>query len=244
MDVTELRNAFLFSETIIEKIKNFRLTRIINIEQDETPISLHKEWKICLHIIPVDSFSSWLNVNLNEAALNSTEKTKPMYTSGWSSRVNLNGVLVYSRRWDDEYSSYTQIYRNGIIESVDSWILSSRNDKKYIPSGVYEKEIYYAIKRYLSFLKENNINTPILIFISLIGIKNYSMAVSQNYYFSDKYNNIDTEVINLPEFLVQNYTDEISTLLKPIFDIIWNACGFKGSDNFNNEWQWIWWAER
>ncbi len=61
------------------------------------------------------------------------------------------------------------------------------------------------------------------------------MAVSQNYYFSDKYNNIDTEVINLPEFLVQNYTDEISTLLKPIFDIIWNACGFKGSDNFNNE---------
>ncbi len=43
MDVTELRNAFLFSETIIEKIKNFRLTRIINIEQDETPISLHKE---------------------------------------------------------------------------------------------------------------------------------------------------------------------------------------------------------
>lgn len=240
MDVTELKNAFVLWETLTEKIRDFRMQRVSEITSNNTPVPIYNTGKIILHLIPVDAFSPWISTNLNNATLNWWEKTRPMYASGWSRRINLEWVLVYSWRINDKHDSYLQVYRNGIIESVDSGILEySEGDEKIIPSALYEKEIIFAIKRYLWFLQENQINTPIFVFLTLVGIKGYKMWAGHNIRYSDEYNKVDKDVINLPDFLIQNYDEDVTNILRPMFDLIWNACGFQKSYNFDNEWKWI-----
>lgn len=52
LDVTELRVAFNLSETITNKIKNFKDNRISDIIADETPAPLQSCARIVLHLIP------------------------------------------------------------------------------------------------------------------------------------------------------------------------------------------------
>jgi len=55
LDVTELRVAFNLSETITERIRNFRQGRISKIVANETPVPFYDNAKIVLHLIPIIS---------------------------------------------------------------------------------------------------------------------------------------------------------------------------------------------
>jgi hypothetical protein len=50
---------------------------------------------------------------------------------------------------------------------------------------------------------------------------------------------IDSETLVLPEALVEDFATPPTQILKPIFDLIWNACGFSGSENFDLDGNWI-----
>jgi hypothetical protein len=43
----------------------------------------------------------------------------------------------------------------------------------------------------------------------------------------------------LPETLVQDFTMPAGQILKPMFDLVWNACGYAGSRNFDAEANWV-----
>ncbi len=44
--------------------------------------------------------------------------------------------------------------------------------------------------------------------------------------------------MQLPEVFVENYDVKAADVLKPCFDAIWNACGFRKSFNYNDEEEW------
>jgi hypothetical protein len=58
MDTSELRRAFTLSETIYERIRDFRQGRVAQIIKGETPMPLSPGGKLILHLIPVGSFRS------------------------------------------------------------------------------------------------------------------------------------------------------------------------------------------
>jgi hypothetical protein len=49
---------------------------------------------------------------------------------------------------------------------------------------------------------------------------------------------IDRDILLLPEVIIENYTDKVENILKPIFDTVWNACGFNGSSNYDEDGEW------
>ena len=53
LDVGELRVAFNLSETITERIRNFRLDRISKLLANETPVPFYTTPKTVLHLIPI-----------------------------------------------------------------------------------------------------------------------------------------------------------------------------------------------
>ena len=87
-----------------------------------------------------------------------------------------------------------------------------------------------------------NVDLPIFIFLTLIGVKGYSMPFSKKY---GRGNLIDRYVLLLPEVVVENYSsvedrDYIAkNVIRPIFDSIWNACGFPCSLNYDGEGNWV-----
>ncbi|MBI5679362.1 MAG: ATP-binding protein [Methanobacterium sp.] len=236
MDVSELRNAFNLSETLTEKIKRFREDRLSNIIADEGPVGMNNSAKTVIHIIPLNSFDPGQISDLNNI-YNNNQNFQPISTHKSKERYNLDGLIAYTERT----SNYIQIFRDGIIEAVDENLLDTRYDGNVIPSGIYEKEILEAIKKYLAILEDLGVETPILIFISLIGVKGYAMATNARAYKLEHLRPhylIDRDVLLLPETLLENYGIEIEKSLKLSFDSLWNACGYPESRNYNEDGDW------
>jgi hypothetical protein len=239
LDVSELRIAFNLSETITDRIRKFREDRISRIFTNETPIPFYDTAKIVLHLIPIISFNPAQSYEINKIASH-PKKMKPIYCSGWNYRYNLDGFLTYSGGKKEKSHSYVQLFKNGIIEAVEGLLLNSpyKKGKLLIPSIAYEKELIKSLYDYLSVLKTLNVELPVFIFMSLLGIKGYSMAVDSREFFGYDSHTIDRDILLLPEIIIEDYEISAKDILRPCFDSIWNACGFPRSLNYNDTGEW------
>ncbi len=64
------------------------------------------------------------------------------------------------------------------------------------------------------------------------------MGIDTWKYDIDEVHTIDRDILQLPEVMLQNYDEKAENVLKPCFDSIWNACGFRGSFNYNEKEEW------
>lgn len=237
LDVSELRSAFNLSETMTERIRNFRLDRISKIYANETPVPFHDNPKIVLHLIPIISFNPAQAYDISRVASGDVRMV-PIYSSGWNNRYNLDGFLVYSRGEGGKAHSYVQLFRNGIIEAVEGLLLEPHKEQLLIPSIAYEQQLIRSLTEYLSILKALNVEPPIFIFLTLLDAKGYTMGIDTWRYWVHERHTIDRDVLPLPEVMIDNYEDSAEKILKPCFDSIWNACGFAGDFYYNDEGKW------
>ena len=240
MDVTELRIAFNLSETITERIRRFREDRISKIFANETPVPFYDTAKIVLHLIPINSFSPAQRYEINKIASH-PERIQPIFHSGFTHRYNLDGLLNYSRDRKEKSRSYVQLFRIGIIEAVEGELLDPRHydGKLLIPSIIYERELIKSLPIYLSALETINVELPIFVFLTLVGVRGYLMSADRFGLGIDEDDTIDRDILLLPEVVIENYDIVPEDVLKPCFDAIWNACGFSGSRNYNNAGKWV-----
>ncbi|MBE9513344.1 MAG: ATP-binding protein [Chloroflexi bacterium] len=236
LDVAELRVAFNLSETMTERIRNFRLDRISKIYANETPVPFYDNAKIALHLVPIISFNPAQSYDASIIA-SDTSKMPPMHSYGWNNRYNLDGFLTHSDDQERISYSYVQFYRNGIIEAVEGQLLQPYKGQLIIPSIAYEQELIKSFTGYLSLLKTLDVEPPIFVFLTLLGVKGYSMAVSERFSFARSHT-IDRDILQLPEVILESYDVIPEKVLKPCFDSIWNACGFPKSFNYNDAGEW------
>ena len=240
LDVAELRIAFNLSGTITERIRKFREDRISKIFANETPVPFYDTAKIVLHLIPIISFNPAQSYEITKIASH-LEKMRPIYCSGWNHRYNFDGFLTYSGGREEKSHSYVQLFKNGIIEAVEGLLLepTHKQGKLLIPSIAYEKELIKSLPDYLSVLKTLNVELPVFIFMSLLGVKGYSMAVDRWRFGIDDVYTINRDILFLPEIVTESYDVNSKDILKPCFDSIWNACGFPRSLNYNDAGEWV-----
>ena len=242
MDVDELRIAFNLSETLIEKIRNFRLDRVAKIVADETPVPLDSPHRIVLHLIHGNSFNPSVKYDVSSIYANRHGKLPLIYRSAMNGRYNFDGLFTYSERDDGKHSAYTQLYRNGIIEAVDSQMLAPREREgvtlKIIPHVPFEEKLIQATTSYLNLMAELAIEPPIFIFLSLLNVKDYRITTGDRF---DPYSggSIDRDMLLLPTEIIEAYGVHPVIILKPIFDLIWNACDEPKSLNFDENGNWI-----
>ena len=237
MDVTELKIAFNLSETITERIRRFREDRISKIFSNETPVPFYDNAKIVLHLISITSFNPAQRYELNKITSYS-EKLKPIAIShfGFRNRHNLDGFLTYSRGKEGKSYSYTQLFNNGIIEAVEGRYLNPRENEGnlLIRGTAYENKLIKSLNMYLSALKELNVELPIFIFLTLVGVRGYFMLIGQGIFENEREYGIDRDILLLPEVIIENYDTTPEEVLKPCFDALWNACGFPRSPNYDD----------
>lgn len=243
LDTQELRTAFNLSDSIADKIKNFKDDRMMKLIANETPINFTEGSKVVLHFIPFESFNQGVFYDL-EKYHSSPADLRPMYCSGWSSRRNLNGFLTYSGNKNDksgkfESYSYTQLYRNGIIEAVNGILLErERSETPFIPYVVLEEEILKCFVTCVDVMKNLSVGAPVVFYLSLIDVKGYEMPGDGDRRFRNTYP-IDQDNLFLPEVIIDNFEERAEDILRPIFDLVWNACGIKESKNFDKDNNWI-----
>ena len=240
LDVAELRVAFNLSETITERIRKFREDRLAKIIANETPVPFCDNAKIVLHLIPIISFNPAQRYDIGKITSNPGSMLPIGFQSGgFSYRYNLDGFLTYLKDQYGKSSSYVQLFRSGIIEAVEGWWLRhERSDGKKLLYGDDEKELIKSFTEYLLVLKTLSVELPVFVFLTLLGVKGYSMAVDTWPGLRAEVHIIDRDILELPEVIVENYDEAAEKILKPCFDSIWNACGFPRSFNYNDAGEW------
>ncbi len=235
LDVQELRSAFILSETIVEKIKQFKEKRISDIFSNYLPVPFYESPKIALHLIPMSAFNPRHNYDIKQLSLYDIQ---PMDSSNFDKRYNIDGLLTFSKFPGKTRSfSYVQLYRNGIIEAVNSYLLWSDSDEKIIPITALERVLIEAVQRHIEVYKKFNIETPVFLFLTLIEVKDYVFPKDRKLSIYEVFP-IDRDIVQIPEIIIEDYNFNPSQLLKPIFDSIWNACGFERSFNYTSDGVW------
>ena len=238
MDVAELRVAFNLSEMATERIRNFKLDRISNIVADETPVPLNDSAKIVLHLLPLISFSPGQVYDVREISSHPMKLPPLGLSGGANSRYNIDGFLTYFEYQGDKCQSYTQLFRNGVVEGVDAHTLRVRTGRPTIPSVSFEQRLIKSLTDYLSALKILNVEPPVFMFLTLVGVKGYLMGMDTWRYEIDEFYPIDRDILQLPEVVIENYDGSVAKLLKPCFDSVWNACGFRESLYYDDKGEW------
>jgi hypothetical protein len=176
LDRSEIRDAFLLSETATERIRNFRLERLAQIVADDgTPIKLNEPPYYVLHVIPVSAFDPASRYDTSSMA-HLTKYMMPMGGQGMFYRHNFDGYLTYSHDGEAAYA-YLQVFRNGIIESVRAtYEHSAATSKRLLPSARYEEDVLEALPRFLELQKQLRVEPPLLVMLSLMVVAGYNMA--------------------------------------------------------------------
>lgn len=241
LDVGELRNAFTFSNSLNENIKRFRENRVASIYANETPVPFYKTAKIILHLIPLVSFNPSVSFDMEKAREKAQFFAPLRFHAGaiGTMRYNLEGLLSYGTDSQSELAfTYTQLYRNGILEVVDSSTLQPSGQKNYIASTLFEGLLINRLPDYLAGLQYLSVEQPIVIFLTLVGVKGYTMATDILTSVRQRSYDLDKDILLLPETIVNAYGAKVDQVLKPAFDAIWNACGFPSSQNYNEKGEW------
>lgn len=236
LDVSELRAAFILSETTSERIRSFRLERLGKIIAGETPVKLVSTPKIVLHIISVGAFNPALRFDMSSVATDNVNISPICTHYAYDFRHNFDGYLSFHKEPNSSAAcSYLQVFRNGIIEAVDAQILRPDGNKRTIPSVLFERELLDALPRFLSIQGNLGVEQPLLIMLSLLGVSGYAMGVSHSPIPPAFTYLIEKDALIIPEIIVENFQCDPAEVMRPIFDAVWNASGWPRSMNYNEE---------
>ncbi len=234
--VDELRILFTGSFTILERIRLFRQERLAKVNDGSAPVTLTREpGRLFVHIVPLGAFGIAPSIDLGKAERMQTE-FRPMGMMG-GARINFDGVLFHSQR--EKSDSYTQLFRNGCLESVLDGIIKHRENCRLIPALKFEKDLIDDISGYINGLKTLNVPAPLVVMVTIDGIKKCWLAVSDDY-GAFRGSPIMETTLDLPEVLIENYGSEIDfqRALCPAFNSLWNAAGHPKSEYFTETGEW------
>lgn len=241
IDISELRTAFLQSSGLVDRIRRFRGLRIFDIKAADTPYALiNRDAFIAIHVLPMSAFTTSFNLPsetllaLKEGKYNS--HFLPFYTTGWNHRINLDGIVAYSRHEGVGVGTYTQLYRDGKIEAVECGILSRTSSEKHniLPMFTIEKEVMNYISKLIGLLTALEIRAPYFVFLSLVGVKDFKVSAPNGYYSLEAEPITQSDLL-LPEVIIDDPMCNIEQKMRPIFDMIWNASGVSESLNFDKD---------
>lgn len=240
MDVGQLRTAFLLSETLQERIRGFRQDRLGQIMARELPVTMSARPKVVLHLVPLNAFDPASRYDLSRLERPQSNLLWPLDTASSKYRHNFDGILNFAEI-QGVSDSFVQLYRNGIIEVVsDGSLVYEQNEQKFLSIPYYEKELVDCVPRYLNLQRFIGVDAPILIMLSLLEVKGYTI-LSNSYFFQSEGRPIDRNNLVVPDVMTEEavFTKKfVGSIFRPVFDTLYNSCGWTACPNYNEQGIW------
>lgn len=236
MDVSELRSAFMSYGSVIERVRQFRADRIAKIQNNQAPVLFPSgKSQTILHLIPLESFGGPVQYDVVKLS-NRPMRLPPVIEGSWSNRINLDGFVSYSGT-EQNSMAYTQAFRNGAIEAVEGyWLNAEHGGNRTIPYAAIEGGLLRYLETCFEVQKDLGVTPPIIVALALTRTRSLKMAAE---YWELSPASILEENLVLPETVVMDFTEKPGKILKPIFDLIWNACGYPATKTLDNDGNWI-----
>jgi hypothetical protein len=208
------------------------------VKGGDAPFILQDQAKILLHLIPINAFSFPQQYPVSELEHKSTN-LRPLGANVWTSRHNFDGFATFAQLAESAACfSYVQVFRSGMLEVVNSDLLTPGERGSYIYSTLLEGEVLRALRRYMTVLQDMSVPAPIIVALSLLGVRNYSVAANNRFDIPGRARSIDRDDLRIPEIIIQEYDVDAARAMQPAFDAIWNAAGWPRSMNYDPAGNW------
>ena len=235
MDVDELRSIFSLSETVSERVRQFRIDRVRSFASEggpcAPPLPRDRAYMVT-HLLPLSAFAGASRVDLR-VMNNNTEALVDIIGGFNYPRFNADGYVAFS---DD---SYVQVFRDGCLEAVNA--VSSQHQPQgqpsHLPGRAFEGRMFRHIDGGKRLLHSLGLEPPIVLFVSFTGLKGMQIGVSPEYRISERYV-FDRDPLLLPETVIEAFGQTFEAEARPHIDATWNAAGWPSSPHYNDAGTW------
>jgi Schlafen, AlbA_2 len=237
MDVDALRSAFRQGPELAERIKLFRVDRLAKIISNNGPTKLPTGSKIVTHVVPLDSFATGYPINLAKIPSDRSILIL-LLQSGGTIRVNLDGLVALSYKSDVMDRAYAQLFRDGaleIVETIDRWEVRGRN---FLPGQAFDEIVQTIIRGTQKLYSAINIQGPVAVMLTLLGMEDRFMG-SGKQYGHEHDRPFGQSEIQCPEVVIDDLSQEATTLAFPVVNLAWNAAGYEQSAFYDKSGKWI-----
>ena len=241
LDVGQLRDAFLHGGNIRGRAQAFRRERFSEILAGETAVTLQsREFLIVAHAIPHVSIEIDNLIDIRVAATVS-ELMEPFYSDHARGAFNIDGYLSTFSVGRDQALGYAQLFRGGILETVDSGLIGAHDKRVILPSLTFAKHLFAWIDRTGKLYRALEVPPPISINFTLHGVRNCTLGISDQLTF---YRGITTtafgrETITLPELTLDDLEDvDAVKRARPLLDALWQGAGLDRCLDYDDTGAW------
>lgn len=239
LDMPEIRAHFLRTESQAERLRAFRTARLAKVVTGQTPVQLTSAPKLVIHVISVQAALGLVQLDPVPYA----RRTLPLPVIGDLSAngvgLNLDGAYGSIPTGGRNRVGYTQQFRQGYFEAV--WELAPFGDSPapVLPSVAYERYVNGFLEAVRAQYGAHDISQELILFISLMGADKVKMSGPSEFGRShgsdlrgfDRVDVLLPEVVILPEV-------SIGRGMRPAYDLMCQAAGYEGSDNYGADGEW------
>lgn len=218
MDIDDLRKEFLYTNGLQDKIRAFKRERLSLILANECVGNLGNLAKLVIHIVPEWSFELGNTVDLK--LIDRNLSVHPLSGSSWNYRYNADGYCIFGVDHSTNLiQTYTQFFRNGIIEATEIRCISGYKDKEVYNWSSLQGQLARVISDYGTHLDMLNIPKPWHISATLLNAKGYVTNTGW-----DTSAPIERDIVNSLESICTE-VHSLQDALKQVFNSLSNAFG-------------------
>jgi hypothetical protein len=245
LSVDQLRQVFTRGASRLERLQAFVESRVALASGSEGrgPVRFSgANGRTIVHIIPLASLEGEVAIPVGTDLMKQVNPSLYPYgpTNGWNSGYNADGLIFHGKE------NYTQLFRNGILEGGDSVMIQpfkAANPQLIIIPEWIEVQTVGWIEQGLRVFQKLEITPPYTIALSMIGVSDATISTTLR--GSTRTSTVGREPLFLPNVTLEdlmgltgeslndaNISEAIGNKLRPIFDALWQSCGYSGSPNY------------
>lgn len=231
MSYDDLKRSFTELESIQSKILSFRDNRLSMILNDEVVGDSLDQTNLVLHMIPHWSMGLGNYIDLNKVKQDFSFDVFSPTPLGGSRRgdlgFNTDGMIVTYGHDEFPVMSYSQLFHNGSIESVEIRMMNfssnSENERHIHKWWEMEELIYKRINDFSHVLGKTSIPKPYTVFVSILNAKGKKAIVDS---FGDLSKPLPREIIkSIPAYISEE--NSLKEALAPLFTSLANSFGME-----------------
>lgn len=236
LDFHQIKQRIIEGAEMTERIRSFIGNRMSLIASRNCPVSIVRKPRFVIHVVPFSAFSGASNeIVFTKETSNRIERC---LSEQPKRRFNIDGVLVSDYDNSSLHEAYTQIYRSGIVESVDCGVSFTENNGTTSFAYNLDGYIINTLARILTLLKSFDIDPPFYVYVSLAGVSDCALMPKNRYNFVHERRFFDRDVIRVPELELEEYPetiDELTSLMHPSMNTLYQGAGWLESFNYDDE---------
>jgi hypothetical protein len=233
-DIEEIRSAFIASESMGERARDFRAKRLMAISSGETPIPLMQSGtRLIIHVLPISSASK--SVTQIDPRISSDLLMPPAQGDRYGdSRFNLDGAVGY---WSvgEVAASYLQVFRNSALEFVHAYCSGTAEEGLLLDERYIDESIRKSLERSLQIFRRFERDPPYVLMASLIGARGAIIHQQRWTRPGFQHRKHEQDDLLLPDIWIENHPVNFDDIVRPVMDVLWQACGHQRCPHYDED---------